>query len=179
MNLAQLSRLYELLAESTYRSVDSLFVVAELARERKPKAPLEYGAAFGCSTVMIACALEPGVVLRTVDNFQLYNTVGGLEATLELYGVRDRVHIIKGDTITAGREGGVVKGPIDWLFLDASHREDDQWAEYEALRPHLTADAMILIDDCTCTPRTTARIAVDRAKKLTVFSLHYGLAVIA
>lgn len=174
----QLDDLYDLLqlaTESGYAEYDSLFTVAHLVRMFGARRVLELGTFKGCSAVFIARELPPDGHLVTVDRFDRH-PAADVAATLERFGVRDRVTLVTGDTRASGP---LVKdfGPFDCVFFDASHTDDEVLVEWESVRPFVAPRALLLVDDSLCVMRAINAMGMNHSG-MRSYAVHFGLCAI-
>jgi len=105
---------------------------------------LEAGSYRGRS--LIAAALGGAGTAIGVDNFSFDDSdPQGLAANVERFGVADRVRVIDGDTVAVLGEQALP--PVGVFFYDADHSTAATRAALDAVRPHLAARALIVVDD--------------------------------
>lgn len=158
--------------ETGYARFDSLFLLAEIVRHFKPRAPLELGTMRGCSSVFIAKALTPGAKLTCIDSFK-FATQEQVRSKLDRFRVSDRIELIQGDTQRAGK---LLKGKHDFVFFDASHDAGGLIAEFESVVPHIESPAVLVVDDYMCAPEALNKIAGQNLGFKT-YPVHFGMGV--
>jgi predicted O-methyltransferase YrrM len=118
-----------------------------LVRELAPSSCLELGTGMGLSAAYQAAALElnGAGTLTTLEGAHTWGAVA--EQGLAALGLAGRGQVRLGaidDTlpVVARRIA-----PIDYAFLDAEHTEEATRKHFELLLPHLSAGAVVLLDD--------------------------------
>lgn len=109
---------------------------------------IETGSNQGCTTIVLAQALVDARCDGEVMTFELDpGNLAKARANVAAAGIADRVRFCEGDTratlgpALAGRAG------IRFAFLDASHLFDDVLLEFETVLPHLSEDALVVLDN--------------------------------
>lgn len=121
-------------------------LLLRLVRELKPLRCLELGAGFGISAAYGAAALELNGAgkLTTMEGSAEWATIA--RENLEALGL-DRVEIRVGP-IEAGLESTIsVRGPFDFVFIDAEHQAAATLAHVASLLDGLAPGAVIVLDD--------------------------------
>jgi predicted O-methyltransferase YrrM len=94
----------------------------------------------------LAAALGGGAQTIAIDNFSFE---GGerehVERNLARFGVADRVRILEGDTVAVLECESLP--PVGAFYYDAAHTADATFAALQAVRPHLAAEALLIVDD--------------------------------
>jgi len=94
----------------------------------------------------LAAALGGGAQTIAIDNFSFK---GGerehVERNLARFGVADRVRVLEGDTVAVLERESLP--PIGAFYYDAAHTADATFAGLQAVRPHLAAEALLILDD--------------------------------
>ena len=120
--------------------------LTRLVRELGPRSCLELGTGFGLSTAYQAAALElngSGSIV-SLDQERLTEIAA---AGLEGLGLDRRVGLVGGwieETIDGALERAA---PIDYALLDADHTEEGTLAAFDAIAPHLSGGAVVVLDD--------------------------------
>lgn len=111
---------------------------------------VEVGRFKGGSTFLIAAALPSDATLWSYDlHVKLRGEVTGadldadLSRALERYDLRDRVHLVVGDSRTAEAP----PEPCGLIFLDGDHSYEGVRADYERWLPHLATGGHLLLHD--------------------------------
>ena len=148
-----------------YRSASQGYLLYTLAKSIPQDGTIvELGCYKGRSTI---CLAQAGRKVYAVDHFKgekldLLNDRGAaypdhisgadysadLNANLGAYGVRERVQIVRGDSVWWGnRWGAGGQKPISLLFIDAAHDYESVKADFAAWERHLTPEAIVVFDD--------------------------------
>jgi predicted O-methyltransferase YrrM len=132
--------------------LDEAAYLYRLVRDTQPETVVEIGRFRGGSTVIIAAALERGV-LHSYDIDVRQGRDGAeldrqLTTVLERYGLTDRVRLHVADSSTAEPP----PGPVDILFVDGDHSEDGVRADFEHWRPQLRPGGHLLFHDAVDAP---------------------------
>ena len=118
-----------------------------LVRELRPRSCLELGTGFGLSALYQAAALElnRAGTLTTLEGAPDYAAIA--EQGFSVLGLDQRVALEVGPiTETLGRVAARA-APIDFAFVDADHTEEATMEQFDAMLPHLSAAAVLVIDD--------------------------------
>jgi len=152
--------------------LDEAAYLYRLVRDSQPATVVEIGRFRGGSTVLIAAALEQGVLHSyDIDTRQGRNGTAldrQLAGVLERYGLADRVQLYVADSKSAEPP----PEPIDLLFIDGDHSEEGVRADFEHWSPHLRPGGHLLFHDAVDAPdfiapsvpgpaRTALRIGAD------------------
>lgn len=115
-------------------------LMSRLVKAHKPRSAVEVGALIGYSTIIIAANLPPRGRLTSleVSSFLAYIT----ERNIAEAGLSDRVHVVSQDALKALQ---TIKGPIDFLFIDAT--KTDYMAYLRAAEPKLSPGALVVADN--------------------------------
>ena len=137
------------LAASMWLSLPRVWCVflMRLIRELAPRSCLELGTGFGISSAYQAAALElnGAGALRTLEGAAAFAEVA--ERGLATLGLTERVEVRVGpigDTLGEALEDA---GPVEFAFLDADHREHPTLEHFNAILPHLSEGAVVVLDD--------------------------------
>jgi predicted O-methyltransferase YrrM len=132
--------------------LDEAAYLYRLIGESHPRTVVEIGRFRGGSTLLLAAALEDGV-LHSYDIDTRQGRSGAeldeeLIAALERYGLRDRVRLHVADSRTADPP----EAAIDLLFIDGDHSEEGVRADFEHWRPRLADGGHVLFHDAVDAP---------------------------
>ncbi len=125
-------------------------LVMRLVRELAPRRCLELGTGFGVSTSYQAAALELSGAGDIVSlDLEGMTRIAG--PGLAGIGLGDRVELRPGriEETLPGALG--MAAPIDFALLDADHTEAGTVGAFDALAPHLSPGAVIMVDDVNWT----------------------------
>jgi predicted O-methyltransferase YrrM len=132
--------------------LDEAAYLYRLVRDTQPETVVEIGRFRGGSTVIIAAALERGVlqsydidVRQGRDGAELDRQLTGV---LERYGLTERVRLHVADS----RGAEPPRAPVDILFVDGDHSEDGVRADLEHWRPQLRPGGHLLFHDAIDAP---------------------------
>jgi predicted O-methyltransferase YrrM len=132
--------------------LDEAAYLHRLVRETQPETVVEIGRFRGGSTVIIAAALDRGVlhsydieVRQGRDGVELDRQLAGV---LERYGLADRVRLHVADS----RSAEPPSGPIGILFVDGDHSEEGVRADFEHWAPQLGPGGHLLFHDAVDAP---------------------------
>lgn len=132
--------------------LDEAAYLHRLVRDIQPETVVEIGRFRGGSTVIIAAALERGVLhsydidtRQGRDGVELDRQLAG---ALERYGLTDRVRLHVADSKSAEP----TPGPIDILFVDGDHSEEGVRADFEHWSPQLRSGGHLLFHDAVDAP---------------------------
>jgi predicted O-methyltransferase YrrM len=146
-----------------------------LVRELAPRSCLELGTGLGLSAAYHAAALELNGAgrLTTLEGAQAWGAVA--EQSLSGLGLAGRAQLRIGAIDDTLPELARRMAPIDYAFLDADHSEQATLEHFDAILPHLSPGAVVLLDDITLSEgmgrawkavsrreRASARLAVGR-----------------
>lgn len=94
----------------------------------------------------LAAAVGGGAATIAIDNFSFE---GGerehLDRNLARFGADGRVRVLEGDTVAVLERESLP--PIGAFYYDAAHSADATFAGLQAVRPHLAAEALLIVDD--------------------------------
>ncbi|MEU1887240.1 class I SAM-dependent methyltransferase [Micromonospora sp. WMMD987] len=131
-------------------SLPEIYLLECLAAVRPAESILVIGNSFGWSTLALALA-QPQARVVGLDSAADRFSLEGLELTARIAGRLglDRVSPVRGTSpvdipATVEKHLG---GQVDLAFVDGHHTSEQIVAEYRALRPLLTPDAMVLFHD--------------------------------
>lgn len=115
-------------------------LMVKLVKSQQPKSAVEVGALIGYSTIIIAANLPPRGRLTSleVSPFLAFIT----ERNVAEAGLKNRVRVISQDACKALK---TMKGPIDFLFIDAT--KEDYLAYLRAAEPRLLRGALVVADN--------------------------------
>jgi predicted O-methyltransferase YrrM len=123
-----------------------------LVRDDQPETVVEIGRFRGGSTVLIAAAMEQGVLHSyDIDTRQGRDGVEldrQLTGVLERYGLANRVQLHVADS----RSAEPPLGAIDLLFVDGDHSEKGVRADFEHWSPRLRPGGNLLFHDAVDAP---------------------------
>ncbi len=144
--------------------LDEATYLYRLVRGAQPATVLEIGRFRGGSTVLIAAALERGV-LHSYDIDTRQGRDGAeldrqLRGVLERYALSDRVRLHVADS----RSADPPLEPIDVLFVDGDHSEEGVRADFERWSPHLRQGGHLLFHDAVDAPDLAATSAPGPAR---------------
>ena len=136
-------------------------LLMRLVDELAPRTCLELGTGLGLSALYQGAALElrGQGELVTMD---FHPAARVAERGFEALGLGHRVRLEHGDIDETLGPALARLGPVDYAMLDADHSEAATVRHFEALLPHLTGGAVVLLDDITQTAemrRAWARVA--------------------
>jgi predicted O-methyltransferase YrrM len=132
--------------------LDEAAFLHRLVRDTQSETVVEIGRFRGGSTVIIAAALQRGVlhsydieIRQGRDGAELDRQLTGV---LERYGLADRVRLHVADS----RSAEPPPEPIDILFVDGDHSEEGVRADFEHWAPHLGPGGHLLFHDAVDAP---------------------------
>jgi predicted O-methyltransferase YrrM len=132
--------------------LDEAAYLHRLVRDTQAETVVEIGRFRGGSTVIIAAALDRGVlhsydidVRQGRDGAELDRQLTGV---LERYGLADRVQLHVADS----RSAEPPAGPIGILFVDGDHSEEGVRADFEHWTPQLGPGGHLLFHDAVDAP---------------------------
>ena len=132
--------------------LDEAAYLYRLVRAEDPATVVEIGRFRGGSTLLIAAALEGGVVhsydIETRQGRNGADLDAQLVAALERFGLADRVSLHVADSRTADPPSGA----IDVLFIDGDHSEDGVRADVEHWSQQVAAGGHLLFHDAVDAP---------------------------
>jgi predicted O-methyltransferase YrrM len=120
-----------------------------LARELAPASCIELGTGLGLSTAYQAAALELNGrgTLATLEGAQAWAAIA--EEGLSTLGLAKRGEVRLGPIDDTLPEVARQMAPIDYAFLDADHSEEATLEHLEVILPHMSPQAVVLLDDIT------------------------------
>ena len=134
--------------------IDEAGLLFRLARDLGAQPIVEIGRFKGGSTLLLASAMDPAAELWSYDlHVALREDMSGpqldseLVAALERYGLRDRVHLVVGDSRSADpppQRAGLI-------FVDGDHTYEGARADYERWRELLAPGGHLLFHDAVDT----------------------------
>lgn len=132
--------------------LDEAAFLHRLVRDTQPETVVEIGRYRGGSTVIIAAALNRGV-LHSYDIDLRQGRDGAeldrqLKGVLERYGLADRVRLHVADS----RSADPPPGRLDILFVDGDHSEEGVHADFEHWAPQLAPGGHLLFHDAVDAP---------------------------
>jgi len=101
----------------------------------------EIGRFRGGSTVVFSSALQTGVELWSYDLSDRYD--GELEQALTRLGLRDKVHLVVGDSHTVEPP----QAPLELLFIDGDHSYEGAKADFERWSAFVRPGGHVLFHD--------------------------------
>jgi len=152
--------------------LDEAAFLYRLVREARARTIVEIGRYRGGSTLLLAAALEDGVVhsydIETRQGRSGADLDRELRDALERYGLTEHVRLHVADSRTAEPP----EEPVDLLFVDGDHREVGVRADFEHWSPRLAPDGHLLFHDamdvgdfvspCEEGPARVARLAAEQ-----------------
>ena len=93
-----------------------------LVASRRPGAVLEVGTAVGYSALLMAGVMPPSCTITTIENYE--PRVRAARENFRRAGVQESVTLLEGD---AGEILGKLKGPYDFIFMDAAKGQYIHW----------------------------------------------------
>jgi predicted O-methyltransferase YrrM len=154
---------------------DAIFVLFGLARSRRPEVIVEIGSARGKSTCALALACRNNgtghvyaIDPHTANNWSDMGTGGTTEAFLRErlrdYRLDDWCDVMAMTSLEAAKNWSQ---RIDLLFIDGDHTFDGVRADFEAFRPWLASNALVLFHDTTWNYYTEVKhLSPDMQQKL-------------
>ena len=144
-------------------SLSEVYLIETLGAARPAKRVFGIGCSFGWSTFALALS-NPGAKVVAID-IAHGTSAEGLELTnaiakrngLNVKGVLARSPEGVAPTLAAEFDA-----PLDLVFIDALHTDEAQLADYEAVRPHLAPDAVVLFHDVFLCSMTASFSAIAR-----------------
>jgi predicted O-methyltransferase YrrM len=121
-----------------------LHIIVAAAR---PARALEFGTLFGISGAYQASALAPRGKLITLDIDEPF--ARRAEAAFAALGLAKKTQVVVGDFAATLDSVAKKHGPFGYVFKDGAHSEEETLSYFERLRPHLSADAVVVFDDIT------------------------------
>jgi predicted O-methyltransferase YrrM len=120
-----------------------------LVRELAPKSCLELGTGLGLSAAYQAAALELNGdgTLATLEGARTWGAIA--EQGLSALGLAGRGEVRLGLIDDILPEVARQMAPIDYAFLDADHSEEATLEHFDIILPHLSPEAVVLLDDIT------------------------------
>ncbi len=115
-------------------------LLAELVRTHKPRHILEVGTLIGYSAILMAAELPPGARITCVEVSA--DNAGKARRNFADAGVADRIEVVVGP---GRRVIPTLKGPFDFMFIDAAKEE---YLDYlKAAEPSLAKNAVVVADN--------------------------------
>ena len=114
-----------------------------LVQWKKPHTILELGTALGFSTAYLASAARNARLHTLEGDPELVAYAKNLISKLELRNVDFHQGKIEDQLDSLSRQ----IAPIDVVLMDANHQYDATVAYFESIRPHLSKQAYIIVDD--------------------------------
>ena len=115
-------------------------VLAGLVEEVKPIRALEVGACIGYSAFIIACHMNPGARLTTIEIDP--DLARETEENLSKAGLAERVEVLNGNALNLIP---TVEGPIDLAFMDAEKQEYGRYLQL--IEPLLHTGSVVVADN--------------------------------
>jgi predicted O-methyltransferase YrrM len=176
-------RLAEATRAATWMSLPPVWgrFLMRLVRELAPRSCLELGTGFGLSTGYQAAALELNGEGRitSLDQDALTDIA---RPGLEGLGLAGRVELVGGWIEDTLAEALARAAPIDYALLDADHTEEGTLTAFDAIAPHLSDGAVVVLDDINWTDgmrRAWAAVARRDGVAATVGLRRVGIAVVS
>jgi predicted O-methyltransferase YrrM len=138
-----------------------------LVRELAPQSCLELGTGLGISTAYQAAALELNGSgrLTTLESAPNYAAIA--EHGLSALGLAARARVEVGPIDDTLPDILARAAPIDFAYLDADHTEEATVRHFDAVLPHLSAGAIVVLDDISFTSEMwNAWIAIGRRDRV-------------
>ena len=138
-------------------SLEKAIVIQKYVRKLPAASRLvELGSFEGRSSVAIAAVMPQDSVLHCVDHFEgsmehhekeldVRDIFESFLGNIERFGVRDRIRVMKSNTIDAARQ--FADHSVDLLLHDASHDFDSVVADLQAWYPKLKTNGRLFCDD--------------------------------
>jgi predicted O-methyltransferase YrrM len=134
---------------------DSLHVLYGIARSLRPEVIVEIGSARGRSTcgLALACrqnghgkvyAIDPHGTNSWSEGGQMKTTEHFLRERLKRYELEPWCEVIRASSQEAARQWS---RPIDMLFIDGDHTFEGVSNDFEAFRPWLSENALVIFHD--------------------------------
>lgn len=131
-------------------ALPEIYLLECLAAVRPAKSVLVIGNSFGWSTLALALA-QPQARVVGLDSAADRYSLEGLALTARLAERLDLPHVFPVRGTSPGDISATVEerlaGTVDLALVDGHHTSEQIVAEYRAIRPFLTADAMVLFHD--------------------------------
>jgi predicted O-methyltransferase YrrM len=144
--------------------LDEAAYLYRLVRDSQPRTAVEIGRFRGGSTVIIATALEQGVLhsydLDTRQGRDGKELDRQLARVLDRYGLADRVQLHVADSRSAEPPAEA----IDLLFVDGDHSETGVRADFEHWSPRLRPGGHLLFHDAVDAPDFVPPFAAGPAR---------------
>jgi predicted O-methyltransferase YrrM len=152
-----------------------------LVAELGPRSCLELGTGLGLSALYQGAALELRGTgeLATMDTHPAARIA---ERGFERLGLERRVRLEFGEIDETLDELLGRIGPVDYALLDADHSEEATLRHFEAVLPHLSGGAVVLLDDITQTDemrRAWAAIASNERVAVAAGLRRMGMVVLS
>jgi predicted O-methyltransferase YrrM len=122
-----------------------------LVRELAPRSCLELGTGLGISTAYQAAALELNGSgrLTTLEGARAWAAVA--QQGLSALGLAARAEVKVGPIDETLADVLARISPIDYAYLDADHAEEATVGHFDAVLPHLSPGAIVVLDDISFT----------------------------
>lgn len=125
-------------------------MLSHLDRSRE-EIVIETGTNWGSTTIVLAQALKDAGCRGKVVTFELEaENVTRARAHFAAAEVADRIEIFEGDSrrnLPGYLRANCAEKSLRFAFLDASHLEEDLFAEFESVLPYLADDALVAMDN--------------------------------
>lgn len=129
-------------------SMSEVYFFETIAFHKPAKRVFGIGCSFGWSTLALALC-HPGAKVVAID-IGTGTSASGLETTNRAaarHGLNVKAIIAASPEGVAPVVAAEFDGPIDLVFVDAYHSDAAQLADFEAVRPFLAQDAVVLFHD--------------------------------
>lgn len=156
-------------------------ILMRIVRELGPRSCLELGTGFGLSTAHQAAALELNGAGRLMS-LDIEGMVELAEPGLDDLGLGERVELVGGlieETLPGACEDAA---PVEYVLLDADHREESTLAQLEVILPAVAPGAVIVVDDVNWEdgqmPRVWRAIAAHERVAASTQLYRLGIAIV-
>lgn len=117
---------------------DSMELMEEIIRQRRPKWFLEIGTAIGRTSIQ-ACLIDPQVQVVTIEKDP--DMAAKARENIQKAGLEDRILLVEGD----GRDAPVPDHAWDLIFIDAAKGQYQRF--FDRFAPSLAKDGLIVSDN--------------------------------
>jgi predicted O-methyltransferase YrrM len=129
--------------------VSEVYLIESLGRAWSPSSIFVVGNSFGWSTLALALSF-PSAKVVAIDSCAYPFVRDGLDLTNKI--AQDRGLNVRAVEGTSPEDTGRIirdelGGAVDLAFIDGDHTNEQQTADFEAIRPHFRADCVCLFHD--------------------------------